>query len=189
VVEWKPVLLRVWLRYPGEALSTETDPANPRRGRSLLVRVDHGILRTMKTCSKCAIEKLLSEFGFKNTAKKIYQGYCKACQRAYSKEHYAARTDYYAAKAKRNNPKYLERNKQYVLEYLVEHPCVDCGETDVEILQFDHIEMVRGWEKRVGSYMSGSLEVLLKEIQKCEVRCANCHFRRTRKQMGWHRVV
>jgi hypothetical protein len=133
--------------------------------------------------------KPLTAFGLKNREKQLYQTYCKECQRAYAKRHYSSRTDYYKAKAERNNPKYKLRNKEYVVSYLLDHPCVDCGEPDIEVLQFDHIEMVRVRSDRVGAFMAGSLENLIDEIGKCEVRCANCHFRRTRKQMGWYRAL
>jgi hypothetical protein len=56
---------------------------------------------------------------------------------------------------------------------------VDCGESDPIVLEFDHI---RG--KKVGdvSTLAGqafSWHKLSAEIAKCEVRCANCHRRRT----------
>ena len=55
--------------------------------------------------------------------------------------------------------------------------CVDCGEKDHIVLEFDH---VRG--EKVGSIAnmaaSYSISSLKKEMRKCEVRCANCHRRR-----------
>jgi hypothetical protein len=61
---------------------------------------------------------------------------------------------------------------------------VDCGETDPVVLEFDHVRgekkgeiamMVRvdGWDK------------IVEEMAKCELRCANCHRRKTAKQLGW----
>lgn len=147
------------------------------------------MLRSMKKCSKCKENKELSEFGLKNKAKGIYQGYCKLCQRAYAKKDYSTKTKYYKDKSARNNPKYRKQNQQFIYNYLMEHPCIDCGETDIEILQFDHIEMVRGRGNRVTSLLSHSIERIITEINKCEVRCANCHLRRTRRQMGWDRTT
>ncbi len=66
-------------------------------------------------------------------------------------------------------------------------PCVDCGEPDPIVLEFDH---VRG-EKRadVDSLITVgcSRALLLAEIAKCDVRCANCHRRRTAAARGYRR--
>jgi hypothetical protein len=81
-----------------------------------------------------------------------------------------------------------ERNKTYVLGYLYQHPCVDCGETDPVVLEFDH---VRGEKIRPISHMVSTqapLATLVQEIGKCEVRCANCHRRKTFKQLGWSKI-
>lgn len=43
-----------------------------------------------------------------------------------------------------------ERNRQSVIEYLRLHPCVDCGEDDLRVLDFDH---VRGTKTRNVSRM------------------------------------
>ncbi len=81
------------------------------------------------------------------------------------------------------------RKREVVLaqmaKYLNEHPCVDCGETDVRCLEFDH---VRGKKSRNISAMLGrgiSWEKVLVEIAKCDVRCANCH-RRITAERGAH---
>ena len=55
--------------------------------------------------------------------------------------------------------------------------CVDCGTKEQAVLELDH---VRGNKVAdVSRLIGGSLVRLLAEIDKCEVRCANCHRRVT----------
>lgn len=143
----------------------------------------------MKFCNKCGTNKPLEEFGKKASAKDGRQNACKPCARAYAKKHYGENVDYYKEKSGRANEVATERNKQYVIDYLEAHPCIDCGETDIEVLQFDHIEMVGNSARRVCHFINCSLERLKEEIAKCEIRCANCHVRRTRRQTGLFRSV
>jgi hypothetical protein len=69
------------------------------------------------------------------------------------------------------------RNKEFIREYKKKHPCVDCGETDFRVLQFDH---VNGEKENAVANLSrkASLAKVKEEIVKCEIRCANCHTRR-----------
>lgn len=68
---------------------------------------------------------------------------------------------------------------EYIIEYLLTHPCVDCNEKNPLVLQFDHIND----NKRDGisrmAVNGMSLETIKKEIEKTEVRCANCHTKKT----------
>lgn len=78
-------------------------------------------------------------------------------------------------------------NKARAAAYLLEHPCVDCGEADINVLHFDH---VRGNKTDNISRMLRNNKAWSKvraEIRKCDVRCANCHMRRTVTQFGWNR--
>jgi hypothetical protein len=145
----------------------------------------YDILRNMKTCSKCGEEKEISEFGPKGNGKT--QSWCKPCSRDYGRSHYAANSQKYKDRLKENRPKYKSRNKQFILDYLKVNSCVDCGESDVEVLQFDHIELIGQTGHRIGYFLSSSIKILKEEIAKCEVRCANCHVKRTRRQLGWFR--
>ena len=108
--------------------------------------------------------------------------------KAYARAHYLAHKDEYKARAKRSNPRQRAKHKQWLLVYLSEHSCVDCGEKDIEVLEFDHIEMIGPKSRRVWGQL-GSFKKLKEEIAKCEIRCANCHTRRTRRQMGWSRAL
>ncbi|MBU1046677.1 hypothetical protein KKH36_02775 [Patescibacteria group bacterium] len=75
--------------------------------------------------------------------------------------------------------------RQEVLNFLTKKSCVDCGEKDPIVLDFDHIEKNKKF-KSVARMLAGhySWESVLKEINKCEIRCANCHRRRTYKQFN-----
>jgi hypothetical protein len=64
--------------------------------------------------------------------------------------------------------------------YLQSHPCVDCGETDPLVLDFVHVREIISQLVR----SQATLEVIKAEIAKCDVRCANCHRRKTAKERG-----
>ena len=67
------------------------------------------------------------------------------------------------------------RNKNFVQDYLKDKSCIDCGNDDIRVLEFDH---VRGEKYNSISRMVNnacSIDRIIKEIKKCEIRCANCH--------------
>ncbi len=67
------------------------------------------------------------------------------------------------------------RNRQFVYEYLLEHPCIDCGITDIRVLEFDHVRGTKTREICDMVQAAMSIKNIALEIEKCEVRCANCH--------------
>jgi hypothetical protein len=52
--------------------------------------------------------------------------------------HYIANRPYYLEKARTRNLAVTRANIEYLIAYLKEHPCVDCGERDIVVLDFDH---------------------------------------------------
>lgn len=76
-----------------------------------------------------------------------------------------------------------------LLEFLVTKHCLDCGENDPIVLDFDH-RNPKDKFKIIGKMLSGhySWDSVYREIQKCDVRCANCHRRKTyTQQKSWGR--
>jgi len=138
-----------------------------------------------KKCTKCGLEKTLDEFSIKKRDPLTYESWCKDCKRSYVRSHYRANKEVYKKRASDFSKKKKAENKQKIVEYLQCHPCIDCGEPDVVVLQFDH---VRGDKKACVTQLvhwSCCWETIQKEIDKCEVRCSNCHIRRTAKSRGW----
>jgi hypothetical protein len=79
------------------------------------------------------------------------------------------------------------RNYQLILTHLAQAACLDCGQTDPFVLQFDHRERKANhvsW--LVGSGCSARR--LTDELAKCDIRCANCHRRRTAHAGQWLRT-
>lgn len=84
----------------------------------------------------------------------------------------------------------VEENRQAVWDYLKLHPCIDCGEGDPTVLEFDHRDPAE--KSRTVCDMARarfSWDKIEAEIAKCDVRCANCHRRRTAKQFGYNATV
>lgn len=75
-----------------------------------------------------------------------------------------------------------ERNREFIKSYLSTHPCVDCGITDIRVLEFDHIKGVKLGGVCQGIGQTWSLERIQEEIDKCEIRCCNCHMIVTRER-------
>jgi hypothetical protein len=136
----------------------------------------------MRRCNRCGEVKPLEAFAWHRKGLGQRQHHCKECMCAYGREHYAAnRQRYIVLEAKRKRAR-AEKRMLYLLEYFELHPCVDCGETDPLVLEFDH-----GRDKSfdIGAGLPDrNWQSILKEIAKCEVVCANCHRRRTAKRFG-----
>jgi hypothetical protein len=137
----------------------------------------------MQICSKCGVEKSLESFPVRRDRPSGRGTICLACGRVYRKAHYASNRDYYILKARNARLILDARLLRLLTDYLASHPCVDCGETDVTVLQFDHVDP-RSKTDEVSSLVRrrSSWDVILAEIQKCDVRCGNCHRRRTLAQ-------
>ena len=140
-----------------------------------------------KFCRLCEKQKDISKFAWKVKIKNLRQSYCKDCQKIRSKEHYQKNKDVYIRKARVRNKKVLDQIQRYVWKYLSKHPCVDCSESDIVVLEFDH----QGDKKYSLNEIikeRGSLLKVKQEIEKCIVRCANCHRRKTAKDYGWKKL-
>jgi hypothetical protein len=98
------------------------------------------------------------------------------------------RNTFSEAKAKRVLER--QRGRERILVYLRGHPCVDCGEADPVVLQFDHRDPAAK-SADVGDLLRRRVAwaKIQAEIDKCVVRCANDHQRRTALQFGWYRAT
>ena len=79
--------------------------------------------------------------------------------------------------------RYRIKIREQLTNFLSEKECVDCGENDLRVLDFDHVNPTNK-ARPVSKMLSGhnSWKSILVEIQKCEIRCANCHRRRSYNQ-------
>ena len=135
-------------------------------------------------CSHCGEEKPRSQYSAKGAKRDTY---CRPCRSAYGKEHYEANRERYVAQARAHKQRLRVERTAYLLEYFRVNPCVDCGETDPVVLEFDHL---RDKLFDIGpALVQKRWRAVLSEIEKCEVVCANCHRRRTMRRGGHHRVT
>ena len=138
-----------------------------------------------KLCPNCGKTKAWSAFSSRLVGEFRPVSYCRTCQRAYCKAHYRRNREKHNAGRYRRRRGERAANREFVWRYLESHPCVDCGESDIVVLEFDH---VRGNKEGEISIMVGrgvSHDQLLQELAKCVVRCANCHRRKTALQLDW----
>ena len=98
----------------------------------------------------------------------------KLDQAACAKRHYLRNKDKMKKRARTLTLKIRANNREFVDEYKKMHPCVDCGNTDIRVLDFDHVFDKKDKAIAIGSHY-WAIDRLKKEIKKCEVRCANCH--------------
>lgn len=108
---------------------------------------------------------------------------CRIHHREYTRQHYKNNKQYYILKARKNSIITVNRQREQLKQYLRNNPC-PCGQKDIEVLEFDHRDRTTKITE-VSKLVGGSDEKLWAEIAKCDVLCAYCHIKKTRRQMGW----
>lgn len=89
-----------------------------------------------------------------------------------------------ASKCSSCKAKYDRRRRKELLDIirkLKSLPCMDCGiQYPFYVMQFDHRPgTIKKDEVAKMAHRCRSLSVILEEIEKCDLVCANCHFERT----------
>ena len=89
-------------------------------------------------------------------------------------------------KVKETQKRHRARNRKFIHDYLASHPCIDCGNANPIVLEFDHLRDKQFGIGRMAGGGHWSLDRIKGEIEKCEVRCANCHRIRHAKESSWY---
>ena len=129
-------------------------------------------MSTLKLCTGCKRDLPLESFSRKLAAKDGVQSHCKECRKVYCKQHYD-----------RNKKYYYDRNVQrrkIIRAWIIAHKsklkCDRCGFDDWRALHFHHKDPdKKEFVIATVTNRGYSLEHIMREINKCEVVCANCH--------------
>jgi hypothetical protein len=130
-----------------------------------------------KKCTRCGRRKRLARFYLNAKRRDGRQSQCRLCHKAW----YQRNKKRHKARVKIVNKARAVIGTAFVADYLATHPCVDCGEADPVVLEFDHVRGKKVLEiSKMKRWVSRSR--LEEEINKCDVRCANCHRRVTHRR-------
>lgn len=127
----------------------------------------------LKKCLHCKQEKQEDQFRNTRTAKGkvIKRPECIVCANKYAKE-YARKHNNYGAITKRQRKKRYE-NKLKAIEYLGNRCNICLNKFNIVAYDFHHTENNK--EKAIGNMLLNKWENIQKELEKCQLLCANCH--------------
>lgn len=142
-----------------------------------------------KKCTQCLKILPVEDFSSRNPkpGQVSLHSWCKNCFNKHNTIKYRANPK--ACEEARINKAILrEKNQIYIFNLLKKSSCMDCGETDIIVLDFDHRDPSKK-EFSISAAMcaSTSMNKIKIEIEKCDIVCSNCHRRRTAKQFGYYK--
>jgi hypothetical protein len=134
-----------------------------------------------RRCGRCGEVLPLMAF---NRAGQGHQHWCRECFRAYFRQ----RGQVHLQQVKKSRAARRETARAFIVDYLARGGCRDCGESDLLVLEFDHVGEKRDDVARLVA-AGVSPAGLARELEQCEVVCVNCHRRRTLSRLGSYRVT
>ena len=137
----------------------------------------------MKKCVTCDVRKEETSFDVKPDGHRMKV--CIPCRHK-SKEWRMSHRTHIANHNRNFIRKRRFENRQRLLELLKTKTCVDCGNKDFRVLEFDHKNREIKKDSISNLVRNNNWNTVLKEISKCDVRCSNCHRIRTGNQFGWY---
>lgn len=123
-------------------------------------------LITAKTCSKCKVEKDISNFSFDRSKPSIYRADCKECRKAVTRRYYSLNKEKF--KDYHNKQKYSITSEEY--KSLIANGCEVCGSFENLVVDHDHKSgKVRGCLCNscncAEGYLKGDINIMLNLIE------------------------
>ncbi len=139
-----------------------------------------------KICTQCQQTLPIERFGYSNKEKTRISSNCKCCKQRYITQHYKDNKECYTRRSIVRTQRVRQEARTFIMQYLTEHPCSKCGESDIRVLEFDHI-VAKEKKGNISQMIANglSLKTIKEEIEKCDVLCANCHRKKTTRQFNW----
>lgn len=155
-----------------------------------------GKVPTSKRCPKCGKDKWTASYEIKIYKVKKKSGYekrqylspyCRDCKNARNRDDFHNKKKSRKKSINQSRKNRIETNRKNMLEYLSDKSCVDCGESDPVVLEFDHEPGVHKRDCVSRLVDKASWKSILEEIGKTQIVCVNCHRIRTFKRHGWYK--
>jgi hypothetical protein len=134
-----------------------------------------------RRCKRCERTLPLEAF---NRYKDGHQWWCRECFKTYFRE----RGQRHLEQAAESRNARRQSARELVLERLRDSACVDCGERDPVVLEYDHLAEKLFAISTLVSRPTRS-DLIEAEMAKCDVVCCNCHRRRTYTRRGVARTA
>lgn len=157
------------------ALSTRRHPVKLVSSGFHDLTIEYIICR-MKICWKCGNERDGEDFHWKSKPKGIRHTTCKDCMIAYRMAYYERNKETEKARIAKDVKIRLAKYKGILWGIKSTSGCSRCPEKDPACLDFHHTDpKTKSFTLAGIRQRSPSLKLLMAEIEKCEVICANCH--------------
>ena len=129
----------------------------------------------VKKCSKCKLDldiEMFNKKGIRKDGTIKYQDFCIECNKIASREWYRQGNNKTRIITKVNE--YKKENRIKFNEYKSTVSCIQCGESHISCLDFHHRDPKQK-DFLLSDIRSRGLNTIQKELDKCDVLCANCH--------------
>ena len=128
-----------------------------------------------KVCQDCGLDRPIEDFRWKNRSLRLRVSRCFDCDPEYRAQFYRTNRGQFLANNRRQYAKL-----RAILDDHKRDPCMDCGASfPTYVMDLDHRDPKKKVSKVSALVYSGSETLLLAEIAKCDLVCANCHRIRT----------
>lgn len=140
-----------------------------------------------RTCYRCKCVFPLEAFKKDKRATLGYGYTCIPCARALARQYASKATEAQKEAARNQRRQMVLRAQLYICNYLVGKVCSDCGEDDLELLDFDHTDSSTKTLDVCTLVRRGSIKKLQAEIARCDIVCCSCHRKRTNRRGNYYR--
>src|SRR5207245_1427147 len=106
----------------------------------VIAKMPGGAQHDGRYCRGCDTWHAREDFSFKDVRRRTLRSRCRTCCREASRRHYARMKVHYLERNRRNSPRQRQAAAEFVYQFLLAHPCVECGEADPVVLEFNQVD-------------------------------------------------